>query len=130
MIMKKASIFLVALSFFVLPCMTLAGTNGPSTGVLNMGDPTSQDTGIEVSLSPSVNAIYTDSAPATNDVNQWYAIGAGHPGGTTVYATAQNITNIWTKEITNATELSTALGTVPTTVDASESVWSSATWSK
>lgn len=128
--MKKIVMILVVLGLFTLPSIVLAASGTVYSGILEMGDIDDSDFGTEVSLSPSVSAVYIQPVAQANATTaQWYAIGAGHPGGTKVYATAQNITNIWTKGITDATELTTVLGEIPES-QVSETDWSDNSWEK
>lgn len=128
--MKKTIIVLAFLSFCLVPATIFAASGTIYTGTLEMGDISDPTLGVEVSLSPSISAVYIQpTAVADKAEAQWYAIGAGHPGGTQVYATAQNITNIYTKSIADATELTTVLGEIPES-KVSESDWSTNSWIK
>lgn len=85
---------------------------------------------ITISLSPKVVAGYTVASDVGS--NDWYVIGAFHPGGTKVYATASSVTKIWNAEVGSGQgdQLQTIFdGTPQTPANAgSDLVWSTAGW--
>jgi len=89
--MKK--IFLITVMLLVICAPAFAAIGVDSTGTLSVGGTDTTDT-LTCGLSSQVHAIYdTDGVAGTPA--QWFVIGTYHVGGTQVYATAQDITNIW-----------------------------------
>ena len=77
-------------------------------------------------LSPKVEAIYvTDGTDSTD--TQWYAIGTIHPGGNKVYATAQDVNNVYSQDHITGTDIATSLAKVPTN-STSPDLWSTSGW--
>ena len=123
--MKKLAglLTMVAMASLLFAGSAMAYEND-STGSLDFHAGTA--TALSIGLSPKVHAIYyTDGTDA--GTAQWYAIGAAHPGGNTIYATAQNLTNTYSKSFTTGTTINAALFALPASKN-SASAWSDAGW--
>ena len=79
-----------------------------------------------IGLSPKVEALYrTDGTNSTD--TQWYAISTVHPGGNRVYATAQDVNNVYFQNHATGTDLDTSLTKIPSEGQ-SASIWSDNGW--
>ncbi len=81
---------------------------------------------LTIGLSPKVTAKYVN-AGTTDSTAQWFSIATAHPGGSRIYGTAQNLNNIYTKDFTTGTALTTTVLDIPTSAN-SASDWSDNGW--
>lgn len=117
---NKTVIVLVAfLSVFMLSSTSFAA-NKTTTGGATMTIGTAGGEELELNFSPNVSAYYGDDGSATSV--QWYVISTYHSGGTKTYATAQNITSIYSKDATSFDNL--------IVTEASMDEWSASIWSR
>ncbi|GAB6081217.1 hypothetical protein JCM30471_01310 [Desulfuromonas carbonis] len=101
------------------------------TGTLQSGEVSLSTSGgtpdpLIIGLSPKVTARYINPG-TTQATAQWFAIATAHPGGNTVYGTAQNLNNIWQKGFKTGTALTTDLMNIPVSVNSADD-WSNNGW--
>ena len=129
--MKVFKAFIIMMVVLLLAVSAHAGVES-ADGELNLfveGTTILTDDGdgyAPIGLSPKVQAFYVSNGGTVTE-SQWYAISTGHPGGNKVYATAQDVNNIFSKSYTTADEMSTYLQSIPTDPQ-SASVWTTNEW--
>jgi len=117
----------IFLMLFVLSAFSLNANAAPvesAGGELTL--PTS-GSDLVIGLSPKVAAYYASNG-ATETASQWYSISALHPGGNTVYGTAQDVNNVYSKTYVTGEDPTTYFADIPTDPQ-SASVWSDEGWS-
>ena len=117
----------IFLMLFVLFAFSLNANAAPiesAAGELTL--PTS-GSDMVVGLSPKVVAYYLSNG-AGETASQWFAISTLHPGGNTVYGTAQDVNNVYSKGYTTGDDPTTYFADIPTDPQ-SASVWSDEGWS-
>lgn len=123
--MKKISFLaLIALGTFGFASSALALVVGPTAGSIALA--TGARPPLTVGLSPKVSATYTN--PGTTDATaQWFAMSTAHPGGNTIYGTAQDVNNIYQKSFVTGTALDATIMATPT-VAGSAAAWTGSSW--
>lgn len=127
--MKKISVLALCLMIFgtfAFASSALAETIGPTTdGTLTIGTH-ANSIDLVIGLSPKVTAYYINPG-ATDATAQWFAMSSAHPGGNTIYGTAQDVNNIYSKTFTTGTAL-TATNMATPAVAGSAAAWETALW--
>lgn len=126
--MKKITSLILALI-----CVLAVSSTSFAAGFLSSGGGLKLGAGgattapaIIIGLSPKVVAYYfTDGT--TVGTAQWYAIGTGHPGGTAIYATAQDLNNLYKQDYTTGDTIDATLFALPSE-PASAVEWSNGGW--
>ena len=122
---KKICLILLVLGFSV--SVSYAAPVSSANGELDLSAATESGSGGPIiGLSPKVAAYYLSNGNTVTS-SQWYAMSTGHPGGNKVYATAQDVNNIYSKEYSTAAAMSTYLQSIPT-VGQSASAWTDEDW--
>ena len=88
--MKKITVFVLATMFLMFASFSFAD-QVIATGTLTIGGGGGSDT-VTMGLSNNVTAMYEDGDVVKT---QWYAIATSHLGGTQIYGTAQDVTNLY-----------------------------------
>lgn len=94
-------------------------------GELNIGS-NAASTVLNIGLSPKVVARYNNGG-STTATSQWYSIATGHPGGNVIYATAQDLNNIYKQPYITGTTIDDTILNISLT-KASVSVWTTNNW--
>lgn len=124
--MKKLICIMAALALVGLSGTAFAAKDLLSTTAQFQVGTANAANSIMFGLSPKVIARYVN--PGTTDSTaQWYSIGTGHPGGTTLWGTAQDLNNIYSKTYVTGTEITTTLLNIAT-VKSSVTAWTGAGW--
>ncbi len=85
--MKKIVLLVLVMCFVSVNAFAQGQESDGS--LLTLSSPTGGFNDLVIGLSNQVQAVYY------NDGSQWFSIGTAHKGGTRIYATAQDITNIY-----------------------------------
>ena len=122
--MKK--IFVLSIVLLLFAASSYAATTS-AEGELDLSGNVGGDSFNPIGLSPKVVAYYLSNG-TTETASQWFAISTLHPGGNTVYATAQDVNNVYSKGYTTGDDPTTYFADIPTDPQ-SASVWSDEGWS-
>lgn len=125
--MKK----LLTISVMMLALISFAGSafateDTFSAQELTIGTNDGVTADLVIGLSPKVSARYINPG-GSDSTAQWYSIATAHAGGSTIYATAQDLNNIYTKNFTTGTAVVKTLLNIPGTAT-SASDWSTNGW--
>ena len=102
-----------------------AGSTATQKGELNIGSAGTSEV-LNIGLSPKVVARYVNPG-TTEALGQWFAIATGYSGGNMIYATAQDLNNIYKKDYATGTTVDKTILNVSVT-KASAEVWISNKW--
>ncbi len=124
--MKKLISYTLVLAFigmFGFASSAIASEDVLGTGEITIG---ANSTELIIGLSPKVTARYI--CPGTTDAtSQWFSIATAHPGGNTLYGTAQNLNNIDQQDFETGTALDNSVLDIPASAN-SASDWSTNGW--
>ena len=114
---------LVLITMFLMFASFSYADQVTATGTMTIGGNGTTDT-ITMGLSNNVTAVYEDGDVVNT---QWYAIATSHLGGTQVYGTAQDVTNLY-KLTTEKSPGTVATFTGMPANNTSSADWSTGVW--